>query len=181
MICIPGHAANNPKAVVPWSALQQDPEKFLEPRYLPDGVQLQEVSKMKAASLNACVSHWLERVESGQRAFRFKAVDDAHRRDGKAKKKRRNPSSDDENEAGGSRRQGQTAKRKRQEPPSEDEGEDDAKSRKRTDGSESDQDSSADVGKAVPKVTGKGKDKAAIQIWYDFDIYLVSQQITLHQ
>jgi hypothetical protein len=53
---------------------------------------------MKAQTLNACLLHWLERVENGEIAFRFKAVEDSHRRVPKSKKKRPAPVSEDEAE-----------------------------------------------------------------------------------
>jgi hypothetical protein len=83
---------------VPWTALFQTPDKFLESCYLPAGVQLTEISKMKAQTLNACLLHWSERVENGEIAFRFKAVEDSHLRVPKSKKKRPAPVSEDEAE-----------------------------------------------------------------------------------
>jgi hypothetical protein len=91
-----GHAAHNPKAIVPWTALLETPEKFLEPCYLPAGVKLTEISKMKAKTLQACLNHWLECVENGDIAFRFRAVDESHQRAAKSTKKRPAPATDDE-------------------------------------------------------------------------------------
>jgi hypothetical protein len=81
---------------VPWTAVLQAPAKFLEPCYLPAGVKLTEISKMKAESLNACIHHWSERVTNGDIAFRFKHVDPSHQLAVKSNKKRPAPPSDDE-------------------------------------------------------------------------------------
>ena len=34
---------------------------------------------MKAATLNACINHWMKHVEKGKIVSQFKAVEDAHR------------------------------------------------------------------------------------------------------
>jgi hypothetical protein len=83
---------------VPWTALFQTPDKFLDAHYLPAGVQLTEISKMKAKTLNACLLHWSERVQNGEIAFRFKAVEDSHLRVPTSKKKCPAPASEDEGE-----------------------------------------------------------------------------------
>jgi hypothetical protein len=44
---------------------------------------------MKGGDLNACIRHWAGRIGKGEIAFRFKAVEDSHLREGNAKKKRR--------------------------------------------------------------------------------------------
>lgn len=123
---ISGHTANNPHAVVPWAALSKSPDSFIEPKYLPDGVELQEISKMKGGPLNRCIQHWLERAETGDIPLRFKAVHDSHRRDGKGKKKRKQPARDDgdEDDSNDSHQQDPKGKKKRRETPSDDEDED---------------------------------------------------------
>ena len=127
---------------MPWLALLRNPDKFLEPRYLPHGVQLTEISKMKAASLQACLRHWSKRVENGHIAFRFKAVEDSHKRDAKTKKKR-------------------------PEPPTDDEDDNDTKSGGGTDAVDGDPESSTDAVNAAQEVTGAGKTKAVPRLWYD--------------
>jgi hypothetical protein len=123
--------------------LWQSPNKFLEACYLPDGVVLREISKMKGGSLNACVLHWATWVEKGQIAFRFKAVEDCHMREVTAKKKRA-PSHDEE-------------------PDKSNDGE--AHRTGSEDGHDSDEDSTHSVVHPVKEVTGKGKAKAAGQLW----------------
>lgn len=83
---------------MPWKSLVETPDKFLELCYLPAGVQLTDISKMKAKSLNACLLHWSERVQNGDIAFRFKAVEESHLRVPKSKKKRPSPASEEEAE-----------------------------------------------------------------------------------
>jgi hypothetical protein len=70
----------------------------LESCYLPSGVQLTDISKMRGKDINECLSHWSERVEKGEIAFRFKAVEESHLRVQKSKKKRSAPDSEDERE-----------------------------------------------------------------------------------
>jgi hypothetical protein len=130
---ISGHTANNPNAAVPWAALSKSPDDFFEPMYLPEGVELEEVSKMKAGALNGCVRHWLKRAKQGDIAFQFKAVQDSHRREGKRKGKGKGKakksagSDEDEEEDDGkhSHRQDPKGKRKRSETLTDDEDEDD--------------------------------------------------------
>jgi hypothetical protein len=55
---------------------------------------------MKAKTLNACLLHWSNRVQNGDIAFRFKAVEESHVRVPKSKKKRPAPDSEDEGEQG---------------------------------------------------------------------------------
>jgi hypothetical protein len=83
---------------VPWKALAETPDKFLESHYLPAGVQLTDISKMKGKDINECLLHWSKRVEQGDIAFRFKAVEESHLRVPKSKKKRPAPKSEDEGE-----------------------------------------------------------------------------------
>lgn len=85
---------------MPWKALVETPDKFLELCYLPAGVQLTDISKMKAKTLNACLLHWSDRVQNGDIAFRFKAVEESHLRVPKSKRKRPAPASEDEAEHG---------------------------------------------------------------------------------
>ena len=148
MTGVPGHAANTPHAVVPWSALYESPDKFLEPGCLPLDIQLKEISKMKAATLNACISHWLRRVEKGKIAFRFKAVEESHRRQENPRKKRRQPLSDDEEED-----EAMSMKGKNHEYSAED--------KNQTDGKGDD---------LVEEKAGKGKAKAPPRLWYDYII-----------
>ena len=103
---------------------------------------------MKARSLTACVSHWLKRVEKGQTAFRFKAVEDSHRRDRMPKRKRHQPVSDDDEEEEESKGAADSAV--------------DVLSKNGMDGDE------ADEAEPVEQQTlGKGKAKALPRLWYE--------------
>ena len=97
---------------------------------------------MKAASLHACLRHWSKRVENGHIAFRFKAVEDSHKKDAKTKKTR-------------------------PEPPTDDEDDNDTKSRAGTDPVDGDPESSKDAVNPVQEATGAGKAKAVPRLWYD--------------
>jgi hypothetical protein len=67
-----GHASNNNKAAVPWTLIVNDPDRFFDALYLPSGVNLVEISKMKSDALQACHSHWYKRQQKGYQAFIFK-------------------------------------------------------------------------------------------------------------
>jgi hypothetical protein len=132
---ISGRTAKNPHAVVPWAALSKSPDDFFDPTNLPEGVELQEISRMKGGALNRCIRHWLECAEKGDVAFQFKTVQDSHRREGrgkgkgKGKGKRKQPASDDEDEEEDDRKdshqQDAKGKKRRLETPTDDEEEDD--------------------------------------------------------
>ena len=111
---------------------------------------------MQAATLNACVSHWVKRVETGKIAFQFKAVEDAHRRHEKPGKKRRRPLSDDEEE--------DDAKRS-----SDKDHQDSVEVKNGTDGDDND---------PVEEQAGKGKAKAMPRLWYDHIIAALPNNTT---
>ena len=72
--CIAGHASNNKRSSVPWTHIRDDPDKFFDAKYLPDGVILVEISKMKSEALQSCIRHWYKRQEAGECPFEFKFV-----------------------------------------------------------------------------------------------------------
>lgn len=146
MTCVPGHAANNSKAAVPWSALLKSPNKFLDNCYLPEGVFLTEISKMKGGALNACIRHWSGRIGKGEIAFRFKAVEDSHQRETNVKKKRRAPRDEESAENSDHKRVADSQ-------------DGDQAS---ANGHDSDQES-ADA----DQVTGKGNARVATELWWD--------------
>ncbi|KAG1854644.1 hypothetical protein F4604DRAFT_1686002 [Suillus subluteus] len=60
--------------VVPWSAITQGQDDFVERRYLPEDVDLKEPSKLQNWDTTALLNFWYARQESGEGpAFRFKA------------------------------------------------------------------------------------------------------------
>ncbi|KAG1885135.1 hypothetical protein F4604DRAFT_1676534 [Suillus subluteus] len=62
------------RAVVPWSAITQGQDDFVERRYLPEDVDLKEPSKLQNWDMTALLNFWYARQESGEGpAFRFKA------------------------------------------------------------------------------------------------------------
>lgn len=91
-----GHAANNPKASVPWKLIAEDPDKFFDPMYLPGKVELLEISKMKSGPLQSCYAFWYKRQEEGQEAFVFKHVHSADLRNPAQKRKRGAAANDDD-------------------------------------------------------------------------------------
>jgi len=93
-----GKAANNPKASVPWKLIAEDPDKFFDDDYLPEGVRLIEISKMQADTLQACYRHWSKSQENGEDAFVFKHVHQADVRADGGKKKKKRPAADDDDD-----------------------------------------------------------------------------------
>lgn len=59
---------------MPWTLISNTPDKFFDPDYLPSGVQLVEISKMKSEALQSCYSFWHARQKAGDDAFLFKHV-----------------------------------------------------------------------------------------------------------
>jgi hypothetical protein len=141
-----GQAANNLKAVVPWLSLSQTPEKFLDPCYLPQGVKLTEISKMKAESLHSCLRHWVKRTEDGEIAFRFKTVQESDLQASTSNRKRPGPATDDQDNNDG------------------DEEEEMLPILTKSGGSDQDNDSEESSPVVNP---GKGKSKELPILWYD--------------
>jgi hypothetical protein len=82
-----GKKANNPKAIIPWAALQRRPDDFFDAQYLPEHVTLTEVSKMKSEHVHSCLSRWLEAQESGEQGFCFHSVAPGDLRKSREKRK----------------------------------------------------------------------------------------------
>ncbi|KAG1889857.1 hypothetical protein F4604DRAFT_1673394 [Suillus subluteus] len=62
------------RAVMPWSAITQGQDDFVERRYLPEDVDLKEPSKLQNWDTTALLNFWYARQESGEGpAFWFKA------------------------------------------------------------------------------------------------------------
>ncbi|KAG1841523.1 hypothetical protein F4604DRAFT_1690356 [Suillus subluteus] len=62
------------RAVMPWSAITQGQDDFVERRYLPEDVDLKEPSKLQNWDTTALLNFWYARQESGEGpAFQFKA------------------------------------------------------------------------------------------------------------
>jgi hypothetical protein len=95
-----GHAAANKHVPVPWAKVCKDTDKFFDDIYFPAGVELREISKMKADALQTCYAHWYKRQEQGERAFMFKSVDAADKRVPEQKRKRQAETGDSDEEDG---------------------------------------------------------------------------------
>ncbi|KAG1848673.1 hypothetical protein F4604DRAFT_1687634 [Suillus subluteus] len=54
------------RAVVPWSAITQGQDDFVERRYLPEDVDLKEPSKLQNWDTTALLNFWYARQESGE-------------------------------------------------------------------------------------------------------------------
>jgi len=162
---------------VPWKALAETPDKFLELCYLPVGVHLTDISKMKAQTLTSCLLHWSDRVQNGDIAFRFKAVEESHLRVPKSKKKRSAPASEDEADQSSKGDHPSTSTQQKTHPhlASEEEGEESSGgdhpstqvgASRSVDGDDSDD---------ADEDTGKGKGKHVPLSWYDYIIAWVPQ------
>jgi hypothetical protein len=103
---------------------------------------------MKSEPINACIRHWLDRVELGDIAFRFKSVQESDLRASQSKKKRPAPPSDDESEEHSQRNRHSLA----------------SGSRRPVDGHDSDEEEPLFV-KSDEKNTRSGKLKALPLLW----------------
>jgi hypothetical protein len=83
-----GKKAKNPKAVIPWASITKDPNYFFDSQYLPDGLKLVEISKMRGEHLHSCLQRWRKIQEKGEQAFCFKQVASGHEREVGKKRKR---------------------------------------------------------------------------------------------
>jgi hypothetical protein len=75
-----------------------NPDKFFDDDYLPLGVNLVEISKMKSEALQSCYSFWHARQKAGDDAFMFKHVDPS---DFRIPSKKRKSTHDHEEEGSG--------------------------------------------------------------------------------
>jgi hypothetical protein len=83
-----GKRANNPKAVIPWASITKDPDYFFDSQYLPDGLKISEISKMRGEHLHSCLQQWRKGQEKGEQAFCFEKVAAGHEREVGKKRKR---------------------------------------------------------------------------------------------
>jgi hypothetical protein len=144
-LLVAGKSANNAKAHVPWAAISQDPDRFIDLQYLPDNTTIAEISRMRAAPLLECYRRWRKAQKHGRTPFRFKFVlpqdkrEHAHKRKkGKAPRKKKSDSSD---EAGSSDEEMPPKKKQMTTPPAT---------------SDHDQDSSGSEDKQQDEVTDSG-------------------------
>jgi hypothetical protein len=84
-----GRTTNNNKAHVPWAAITNNPDKFLDTEYLPDDTSIIEISRMRSAPLVLCYKKWMKAQKKGDVAFKFKHVLPEDRRD---ESRKRSPS-----------------------------------------------------------------------------------------
>jgi hypothetical protein len=61
-----GKKETNPKAVIPWASITKDPNYFFDSQYLPDGLKLVEISKMRGEHLHSCLQQWHKIQEKGE-------------------------------------------------------------------------------------------------------------------
>jgi hypothetical protein len=84
-----GKTTNNNKAHVPWAAITNNPDKFLDTKYLPDDTSIIEISRMRSAPLVLCYKRWIKAQKKGELAFKFKHVFPEDRRDDSRKRSQR--------------------------------------------------------------------------------------------
>jgi hypothetical protein len=75
-----GNTANNKRVSVPWGQISKNQAKFIDPTYLPDGLILQEPSKMHLKEISKLCQFFLARQSLGQPVLRFKAILPQHDR-----------------------------------------------------------------------------------------------------
>lgn len=75
---ITGRMTNNELVAVPWGAIANDQDKYLDWSYLPAGAKIREPSKMLAMDVRTLFRHWKKRQTRGRDVFRFKMVEKSH-------------------------------------------------------------------------------------------------------
>jgi hypothetical protein len=65
------------KGRVPWVELQKNRKKYIEGKYLPKKITLQQFHKMCKDDVNALLLHWMTRQDKGEVPLRFKKADKA--------------------------------------------------------------------------------------------------------
>jgi hypothetical protein len=69
---------NNDGVAVPWGALSKNPDKYIDPAYLPSDVKIREPSKMTSNEVGPLYRFWLRREKRGMDVLRFKWVEPSH-------------------------------------------------------------------------------------------------------
>ncbi len=59
------------KASVPWGELAKDQFKYIDPKFIPEGVDLREPTKMQQEELNVLYSHWCELLKEEDFDIKF--------------------------------------------------------------------------------------------------------------
>ena len=60
------------KGRIPWARLQECPDEFIDPIYLPEGVRLTQFHHIRLDDANAILQYWTTRHAAGVTPFRFK-------------------------------------------------------------------------------------------------------------
>jgi hypothetical protein len=66
-------ATGNPKASVPWTAINNDQGAFIDPEYLPD-VLIREPTKLNRSEVKDLLNHWYDRAAEKERPFKFSGI-----------------------------------------------------------------------------------------------------------
>jgi hypothetical protein len=63
------------KAPVPWKDMETgNPDDFIDPIYLPEGIQLTQYHHLHVADCDKMLLHWTNRKAAGEVVFRFKST-----------------------------------------------------------------------------------------------------------
>ena len=57
---------------IPWGDIQRNQNQYIDAEYLPEGVTIQDPSKLIVRDIDCLVTHWQERVDAGMTALAFK-------------------------------------------------------------------------------------------------------------
>ena len=60
------------KRRIPWTALKDDQDAYIDRKYLPDNVTLSQFHHIRRDDANALLQHWTDRQDAGKLPFRFK-------------------------------------------------------------------------------------------------------------
>jgi hypothetical protein len=68
------------KGRIPWAKLKEAQDDFINPKYLPDGTQLEQFHHIRREDASAILKHWTSRQAAGKAPLRFNKLDKAAQR-----------------------------------------------------------------------------------------------------
>lgn len=72
-----GTSIGKGKGRIPWAKLKAAQDDFIDPKYLPKNLILEQFHHLRQDDVNAMLNHWAERQAAGEVPFQFKKVNAA--------------------------------------------------------------------------------------------------------
>lgn len=74
-----GTSIGKGKGRIPWANLKRAQDDFIDPKYLPKNLILEQFHHLRQDDVNAMLNHWTERQAAGEVPFQFKKVNAARK------------------------------------------------------------------------------------------------------